>query len=62
MKKYKNGFITDPVCLSPSNTVGDVVKIKNEKGYSGIPMTEDGKIGSKVRPTCAGGSVFNGRR
>ena len=49
MKKYKNGFITDPVCLSPTSTVGDVVKIKNTKGYSGIPITADGKIGSKVR-------------
>ena len=48
MKKYKNGFITDPVCLSPKATVGDVVKIKNTKGYSGIPITSDGKLGSEL--------------
>eukprot|EP00519_Triparma_laevis_P015299 CAMPEP_0182491376 /NCGR_PEP_ID=MMETSP1321-20130603/849_1 /TAXON_ID=91990 /ORGANISM="Bolidomonas sp., Strain RCC1657" /LENGTH=521 /DNA_ID=CAMNT_0024693655 /DNA_START=13 /DNA_END=1578 /DNA_ORIENTATION=+ len=48
VKKYKNGFITDPVCLSPDHTVGDVVEIKKTLGYSGIPITADGKIGSKL--------------
>jgi len=48
VKKFKNGFITDPVCLSPDHIVEDVLKIKNTLGYSGIPITEDGKMGSKL--------------
>jgi len=48
VKKYKNGFITDPVCLSPANTVEDVIRIKKTLGYSGIPVTSDGKLGSKL--------------
>ena len=48
VKKYKNGFINDPVCLSVNDTVGDVVRIKKTLGYSGIPITEDGKLGSKL--------------
>jgi len=28
VKKYKNGFITDPLCLSPTSTVADARKIK----------------------------------
>jgi len=48
VKKFKNGFITDPVCLSPQDTVADVLKIKQELGYSGIPITQDGQMGSKL--------------
>lgn len=48
VKKYKNGFITNPACLSPYNKIEDVDKLKEKFGYSGIPITEDGKIGSKL--------------
>ncbi len=48
VKKFKNGFITDPVCLSPEHTVRDVIRIKQTQGYSGIPITEDGQMGSKL--------------
>ena len=36
---YKNGFITDPLTLSPEHTVRDVLRIKREKGFSGVPIT-----------------------
>lgn len=48
VKKFKNGFINDPICLSPENTVEDVQHIKSTLGYSGIPITQDGKMGSKL--------------
>jgi IMP dehydrogenase len=48
VKKYKNGFITDPICLSPKHTVADVDNIKRQYGYSGIPITESGSLGSKL--------------
>jgi IMP dehydrogenase len=48
VKKYKNGFITDPACLSPDNTVADVDALKEKYGYSGIPITSDGKLGSRL--------------
>ena len=28
VKKYKNGFITDPACLSPEHTVEDLLELK----------------------------------
>ena len=48
VKKYKNGFITDPACLSPNNTIADVDKLKQEFGFSGVPITIDGKMGSQI--------------
>lgn len=48
VKKYKHGFIHDPVVLCPSNTVADVLKVKKENGFCGIPITENGKLGGKL--------------
>eukprot|EP00585_Thalassiosira_rotula_P012898 CAMPEP_0196133218 /NCGR_PEP_ID=MMETSP0910-20130528/2530_1 /TAXON_ID=49265 /ORGANISM="Thalassiosira rotula, Strain GSO102" /LENGTH=534 /DNA_ID=CAMNT_0041392917 /DNA_START=118 /DNA_END=1722 /DNA_ORIENTATION=+ len=48
VKRFKNGFITDPICLSPTSTVGDVVALKEEHGYSGIPITDTGEMGGKL--------------
>jgi IMP dehydrogenase len=39
VKKYENGFILDPVVMSPKNTVGDVRAIKEKQGFAGTPVT-----------------------
>jgi IMP dehydrogenase len=48
VKKFKNGFITSPACLSPDNVIADVDNLKARFGYSGFPITVDGKLGSKL--------------
>ena len=48
VKKYKNGFITSPACLSPQHTIADVLNLKQLFGFSGVPITEDGHMGSKL--------------
>ncbi|MEN6357987.1 MAG: IMP dehydrogenase [Armatimonadota bacterium] len=48
VKRFENGFIIDPVVLSPRNSIKDVDTIKAEHGFSGIPITQDGTLNSKL--------------
>jgi len=48
VKRYENGRITDPSTLSPTDTINEVDEIKYKFGFTGVPITEDGKMGSKL--------------
>src|ERR1041385_6598033 len=48
VKRFENGFITDPVALSPEHTIRDVDEIKRNHGFSGIPITEDGTLETRL--------------
>jgi len=47
-KRFENGFITDPVVLSPNHRIRDVDSIKEKHGFSSIPITEDGTRNAKL--------------
>ena len=62
VKRFKNGFITDPKVrsfflhwlnevqqvLSPDHTIADVDAIKRKFGFSGVPITDNGTMGGKL--------------
>lgn len=48
VRRFENGFILDPMTLSPDHTIADVHRIKKQHGFSGIPITEDGTIKTKL--------------
>ena len=48
VKRYKNGFITDPIEAVLEHTIADVDDIQKQYGFCGIPVTEDGTLGSRL--------------
>ncbi|MBI2812409.1 MAG: IMP dehydrogenase [Candidatus Melainabacteria bacterium] len=48
VKRFENGFILNPVVLSPEHTVADVIDITNQMGFSGFPVTDNGKMYGKL--------------
>ena len=42
VKAYKAGFVTSDANLTPDMTLGDVVALRDETGYSTMPVTDDG--------------------
>jgi IMP dehydrogenase/GMP reductase len=39
VKRFENGFILDPVVISPQTTVGEVRELKSTWGFGGFPVT-----------------------
>mmetsp|Transcript_28788 Transcript_28788/g.81803 ORF Transcript_28788/g.81803 Transcript_28788/m.81803 type:complete len:548 (-) Transcript_28788:130-1773(-) len=48
VKRYECGFITDPVCITPTMKISEVDKLRAQRGFSGYPVTEDGHMGSRL--------------
>ncbi len=48
VKRFENGFIHEPLVLSPEHKISDIIAIRNEKHFKSIPITEDGTLDTKV--------------
>ncbi|KAF4312437.1 inosine-5'-monophosphate dehydrogenase [Botryosphaeria dothidea] len=48
VKRYENGFILDPVVISPKMTVGEARALREKCGFGGFPVTEAGTLRSKL--------------
>ncbi|CAL2040164.1 unnamed protein product [Caenorhabditis brenneri] len=48
VKRFKQGYVMQPHCLSRDSTAFDMIQIKKKYGYTGAPVTEDGRVGSKL--------------
>jgi IMP dehydrogenase len=43
VKKYESGIVSDPITVSPEQTVGEVLSITRARGFSGMPVVEQGR-------------------
>lgn len=48
VKRFENGFITEPEVISPNDTIQKAFEIRNTLGYKAIPITEDGEPNGKL--------------
>jgi len=48
VKKYKSGFISDPICVPPTMTIAELDTLKSSLGFTGFAVTENGELGSKL--------------
>ncbi len=48
VKRFENGFIREPMVLSPTDKIADAIVIKQEHGFKAIPVTSDGTLEGKV--------------
>ena len=48
VKRFENGFITDPIVIGPDQTIDEIQELSNKYGFSGFPVTVNGKLGSKL--------------
>ena len=39
VKRYENGFILDPIVISPQTTVREARQLKEQWGFGGFPVT-----------------------
>uniref|UniRef100_A0A183CIS2 IMP dehydrogenase n=1 Tax=Globodera pallida TaxID=36090 RepID=A0A183CIS2_GLOPA len=48
VKRYKQGFISNPQCIRETDTVLDLLNIKKVHGFTGTPVTDSGKVGGRL--------------
>lgn len=48
VKRFENGFIREPLVVSPKCKVSDVIEIREKYGFKSVPVTEDGTLETKV--------------
>jgi IMP dehydrogenase len=48
VKRFENGFIREPLVVSPECKVSDVIEIREKYGFKSVPVTEDGTLETKI--------------
>jgi len=44
VKKFESGVVTEPITISPSTTISQVLELTNTHGISGLPVVEGNKL------------------
>mmetsp|Transcript_36194 Transcript_36194/g.73634 ORF Transcript_36194/g.73634 Transcript_36194/m.73634 type:complete len:400 (-) Transcript_36194:106-1305(-) len=57
VKSFTNGFIGKPACMRPDQPIADLDALVSARGISGVPVTADGTIGSRLLGLVEGKDV-----
>jgi IMP dehydrogenase len=44
VKRFEAGMVIDPVTTTPETSIGDLLNLKSEYGFSGLPVLENNKL------------------
>ncbi len=61
VKRFENGFITDPLVLGQDATIADAIAIEREYGFSNVPVTTDGTLATPVLGMLSRNDYMTGR-
>ncbi len=48
VKRFENGFVINPICAKPNDTIEDIYKIREKYGYKAVPITDTGEVNGKL--------------
>jgi len=49
VKRYESGVVRDPLVITPEHTVFQVLQLAEERGVSGFPVLEQGRVVERGR-------------
>lgn len=58
VKRFENGFITEPMCAKPTDTIEDIYEIREKYGYKAVPITDTGKVNGKLKGLITANDYF----
>lgn len=58
VKRFENGFIMEPICAKPDDTIETIYEIREKKGYKAVPITDTGKPGGKLMGLVTANDYF----
>lgn len=44
VKRYETGVLKDPMCIPPAMTVGEVIALVKQRGFSSLPVVDNGRV------------------
>ncbi len=48
VKRFENGFIKNPICAKPTDTIDFIYRIRKQYGYKAVPVTDTGEPNGKL--------------
>ncbi len=61
VKRYENGFITDPLVIAKDASIAEAYNLRMKYGYKDIPVTEDGTLDTPLVGFITASSYFISR-